>query len=187
VRRGEPPIDCHTPVPFELAKRSVLDGDTGRTLLAVLARRGLREGRRWSHAEAEQLYLKIPARIRAAGPAAVAEWLRDKDASHVVSRANGGADEPANLFWEHRSANRRRRAGNASAADVGEAALAAEADALHYYERCLDSLSSASPDVSDEEAGQSSDPSEPGAQSDEGTGGEASKRHSGEGGPETDK
>ena len=58
--------------------------------------------------EAIGLWKVIPAQIRAAGPEAVQDFLRDKDWSHIIPKSHGGNATVDNGIWEHFSWNRAR-------------------------------------------------------------------------------
>ena len=58
--------------------------------------------------EARKVWESVPRSVRAAGPKATANFLRNKDWSHVVPHSRGGSDLAKNGVWEHQSLNRSR-------------------------------------------------------------------------------
>jgi hypothetical protein len=85
--------------------------DLSRDLQVKLKRAGSQTYR--SDAEAAMMLQKVSAPFRTSLED-VERYLRGKDASHIVSRANGGSDHSSNLIWEIASKNRARGRNNMS-------------------------------------------------------------------------
>ena len=79
------------------------------------------------------MFRTVPEVFRAAGPASVSRFLRNKDWSHIVPRSSGGADTAANGRWEVRALNRARGARIMMANEIAAAERVAASAA--YRER----------------------------------------------------
>lgn len=80
-------------------------GDEGRVLLRRYRTAG-GQGIWRSLPEAQALYRKVPAPIRALGPQGLEEFHAGMDWSHIVPRSEGGADMADNGIWWDRKNNR---------------------------------------------------------------------------------
>jgi hypothetical protein len=83
--------------------------DLSRDLQAKLKSAGSQATR--SNVEAAMMFDKVPAPFRTSIES-IKTWLEGKDASHIISRYNGGSDNPINLLWEERISNRLRGSAN---------------------------------------------------------------------------
>lgn len=80
-------------------------GDEGRVLLRRYRTAG-GQGIWRSVPEAEDLYRKVPAPIRALGPQGLESFHAGMDWSHIAPRSKGGADTADNGIWWDRHKNR---------------------------------------------------------------------------------
>ena len=80
-------------------------GDDGRVLLRRYRTAG-GQGIWRSLPEAQALYRKVPAPIRALGPRGLEAFHAGVDWSHIVPRSRGGADTADNGIWWDRNKNR---------------------------------------------------------------------------------
>lgn len=88
--------------------------DLSRDLQAKLKSAGTQGTR--SNIEAAMMFDKVPAPFRTSIES-TKNWLEGKDASHIISRYNGGSDNPINLLWEDRISNRFRGSANMTRKD----------------------------------------------------------------------
>lgn len=88
--------------------------DLSKDLQAKLKSAG-NQGTR-SNVEAAMMFDKVPAPFRTSIES-TKNWLEGKDASHIISRYNGGSDNPINLHWEERISNRFRGSANMTRKD----------------------------------------------------------------------
>jgi len=100
-----------TPIPIALLDsiEHVSFNDLSKDLQVKLKRAGSETTR--SNIEAVMMYDKIPPPFRTSIKT-IKNWLNGKDASHIISRYNGGSDNPCNLVWENSIKNRFRSSNN---------------------------------------------------------------------------
>ena len=108
-------------IAIPVALQQVLDSikhvsfqDLSRDLQTKLKSAG-NQGTR-SNIEAAMMFDKVPAPFRTSIES-TKNWLEGKDASHIISRYNGGSDNPINLHWEERISNRFRGSANMTRKD----------------------------------------------------------------------
>ena len=80
--------------------------------------------------EAQRVWETIPEQIRMGGPEATADYLADKDWSHVVAHSEGGSNAASNGLWETSSLNRARGAERMTAPEIEAATRLAESEAF---------------------------------------------------------
>ena len=80
--------------------------------------------------EAQRVWETIPEQIRMGGPERTADYLADKDWSHVVPHSEGGRNAASNGLWEKAGLNRARGAERMTKAEIEEAHQLAGSEAF---------------------------------------------------------
>ncbi|MCY4506978.1 MAG: hypothetical protein OXG35_08470 [Acidobacteria bacterium] len=80
--------------------------------------------------EAQRVWETIPEQVRMGGPEATADYLADKDWSHVVAHSEGGSNLASNGVWEDASLNRARGAVQMTVAEIDAAQQLAGSEAF---------------------------------------------------------
>lgn len=80
--------------------------------------------------EAQRVWEAIPEQIRMGGPGRTADYLADKDWSHIVSHSEGGSNAVSNGLWEGAGLNRARGAERMTAAEIEAAQQLAGSEAF---------------------------------------------------------
>ena len=68
--------------------------------------------------QAQRVWETIPEQIRMGGPERTADYLADKDWSHVVAHSEGGSNAGSNGLWEKAGLNRARGAERMTTAEI---------------------------------------------------------------------
>ena len=80
--------------------------------------------------EAQRVWETIPEQIRMGGPERTADYLVDKDWSHIVPHSEGGGNAASDGLWEDAGLNRARGAERMTAAEIEAAQQLAGSEAF---------------------------------------------------------